>query len=197
MMNHSHHHNVSNVREKGRRSIRLKGYDYTCEGSFYITLCTNNGRCLFGRIVDGKMVLNEFGKIVRDQWLGIRKRFNNVKLDEFVVMPNHFHGIFHITPNNRPIIVGATLAVAHTGETGEKPPSVSDVVGAFKSLCVNRCLNWIKQNDTKRFFGKLWQRNYWEHIIRNDTELKRIRRYIRNNPEQWEKDSLKKRETTI
>ena len=141
------------------------------------------------------MRLNPIGRIIHDQWNGIPHRFPDVNLDEFVVMPNHIHGIFAITvgaplagalnnaptPNNAGGDIRATARVA---------PTVGDIVGAYKSLSVHHCLKWIKHKSPNRVLGKLWQRNYWEHVVRNENELSRIREYIVNNPAQWELDRL-------
>jgi putative transposase len=201
-----------------RQSIRLKGYDYSSPGMYFITVCIQNrDRHLFGEIDHGKMILNHFGEIIREQWHIIPNRFNGVTVDEFVVMPNHIHGILHFVGaplagalvgvhagahgddhDNRAtdtraidtIDTRATARVAPTKTTAITKPMTGDVVGAFKSLCVHGCLQWIKLNDPQFGLGPLWQRNYWEHIIRNEPELDRIREYIRNNPLKREKDSL-------
>lgn len=164
-----------------RSSIRLQGFDYSQPGAYFVTICTQNRKCLFGEIADGKMRLSAIGRIAAEQWNAIPQRFPNVELDEFVVMPNHIHGILMITVGALPTVVGAPLAGA---------PTVGDIVGAYKSLCVHNGLKWIKQNHPGRILGKLWQRNYWEHIIRNEHELNRIRKYIHNNPTQWKCNSL-------
>jgi putative transposase len=171
-----------------RRSIRLRGYDYSQAGAYFITICTHNRECLFGEIVDGEMRLRPFGRIVTEQWNDIPSRFPVVAPDAFTVMPNHIHGII--------VIVGAPLAGAqsmtggYTRATARVAPTTGDIIGAYKSLCVHHCLKWINLNASTLILGQLWQRNYWEHIIRNETELNRIREYIRNNPAQWESDRL-------
>ncbi len=170
-----------------RRSIRLKGYDYSRAGAYFVTICTQNRECQFGDITDGAMRVNHFGKIVGKQWNDIPQRFPVVELDQFVVMPNHIHGVF--------VVVGAPLAGAQIpngaiGAAARAAPTVGHIVGAYKSLCVHHCLHWIKQNIPQQRLGQLWQRNYWEHIIRDESELNRIREYIRNNPAQWETDKL-------
>jgi putative transposase len=182
-----------------RRSIRLRGYDYSQAGAYFITICVQDRRCLFGEIVDGGMRLNGMGRIIAEQWDAIPRRFTNVELDEFVVMPNHVHGII--------VIVGAPLAGAQnpafanhrTPVDNRAPvdrapargaPTVGDIVGAYKSLCVHQGLKWIKQNQPGSVLGKLWQRNYWEHIVRDESELNLIREYIGNNPSKWTMDKL-------
>lgn len=170
------------TQHRRRRSLRLKNYNYAQAGAYFVTLCTQNRESLFGEIINGVMRLNTIGRIVVDQWHAIPHRFADVELDEFVVMPNHIHGIF--------VIVGAPLAGALDRATARVAPTVGDIVGAYKSLCVHHGLEWIKQNEPNRILGQLWQRNYWEHIVRNEPELHRIREYTRNNPAQWELDQL-------
>lgn len=180
-----------------RRSIRLKGYDYAQAGLYFITICCENRICRFGEIENGGMILNEFGTIAYNEWQKLTERFNNFELDVFQIMPNHIHGI--IVLNN----VGATLAVAQNNanaqndenaqndiitqndendiRAGVNPaPTVFDMVGAYKSLVANGCLEIYKnRNET---MGKLWQRNYYEHIIRNEQSYQTISNYIINNP---------------
>lgn len=184
-----------------RHSIRLQGYDYSQTGAYFVTICTHGRKCLFGDVADGKMVLNEFGRIAKQYWEEIPERFNNIELDEYIIMPNHIHGI---------IIVGATLAVAQNNpvaqcrgnprgypryRAGIKPekragaspaPTIGNIIGAYKSIVANKCLNIFKHNN--QCMGKLWQRNYYEHIIRNEMELNKIREYIIYNPLNWETD---------
>lgn len=173
-----------------RKSIRLKGYDYSQPGMYFITVAVKNRKCVLGKIVNNEMILSELGKIVQSEWLNIPTRFTNVQLDEFIVMPNHFHGIIN---------VGATLAVAQNdnvvtqndmnrNKTGASPaPTLGDFVGAFKSLTVNHWLEFINENNLD-ISCKFWQRNYYEEIIRNEVALKNIRQYIRNNPLKWNED---------
>ena len=167
-----------------RRSIRLKDNDYSLEGAYFITICTRKRELYFDRYP----LLKE---IVFLQWQKIPERYTDLELDEFVVMPNHIHGI---------IIVGATLAVAPNAvapndRAGARPaPTVGEIVGAFKSLCVNDWLKHIKENGLNAV-GKFWQRNYYEHIIRNEDELNRIREYIWNNQLTWQLDGENPQET--
>lgn len=165
-----------------RRSIQLKIYDYSQPGAYFITICTNNHQCTFGEVVNGKMILNGYGKIAQQCWLGIPKHFPNVELDKFVIMPNHIHGIIVIHSD-----VGAPLAGVQNNEAGASPaPTVGNIIGAYKSIVVNRCLKIFKENGL--YMRKIWQRNYYEHIIRNEYELNKIREYIVNNPLKWELD---------
>lgn len=170
-----------------RRSIRLKNYDYSQSGAYFITLCIQNRECLLGEIIDRKVQLSPAGENVFLQWINLSQRFSGLELDEFVVMPNHFHGIISINP------VGAPLAAPCfvSNEMGEvlgaasNAPTVGKILRAFKSISAiegNRLLNRRSQ--------PFWQRNFWERVIRNEKELMMLRQYILNNPAQWELDSL-------
>jgi REP element-mobilizing transposase RayT len=187
-----HHH---------RRSIRLKGYDYTQPGAYFVTICTYDREALFGQVVDGHMVLNACGEMVMACWREIPDHFPHVALDAFVVMPNHVHGILWIVAD-----VGARHAVPlHNAETIPKPHavplhnaetipnqeqfgkpvpgSISTIIGAFKSA-VTRRINALRGTPGTQ----VWQRNYWEHIIRTERTLNAIRRYIAENPLRWHLD---------
>ena len=162
-----------------RRSIRLTGYDYAQAGLYFVTICTQDRVHRFGRVVDGVMRLNEMGEIIAREWYAIPDRYPNAIMDEFVVMPNHIHGIIQIVADGAPAR-GARTAIAPVGA----------IVGAYKSLCVHHCLEWANMQTPVIRLGTLWQRNYWEHIVRNEPELNRIRAYIRNNPLKWDADKL-------
>ncbi len=149
-----------------RRSIRLKGYDYSQPGLYSITICVEKKECLFGHVVDGKMVLNEAGQFVRKIWEDLPTRFPSVDLDEYIVMPNHLHGILVLLEVD-----------------GIQNPVLGDVIRAFKSISAIG-VNKIISRQGKRF----WQRNYHERIIRNEKELETKREYIFNNPYRWAED---------
>jgi putative transposase len=191
-----------------RRSIRLKEYDYSQAGLYFITICCKNRACLFGDITDGEMVLNDAGQMVATQWLELSNRFKNIELHEYVVMPNHFHGILQIvgatlvvaqnnneiqnktdTQNNSETQKGQPHGIAPTGIT-PTGKTVGDMVGAFQSIATVEYIRGVKNNNWQPFDGKLWQRNYWEHIIRNENEYNRIAQYIINNPIKWGNDKL-------
>ena len=177
-------------REKNyRRSLRLKDYDYTSDGAYFVTMCTWNRECMFGDIVDGNMQLNENGKIVWDEWLRTTYMRPNVELDEFKVMPNHFHGILILkSPVGARRCLAPCHAIAKNRATHRVAPtcvsgSLGAIIGQFKSLVT-------KQINTTRIHPGMpvWQRNYFERVIRNDKELINIRQYIHNNPMQWDID---------
>ncbi len=162
-----------------RKSIRLRDYDYAQAGAYFVTICTKNKECMLGDVVDGMMRLSELGKIVEDELKNIPIRFPEGEIDKFVIMPNHIHGIIIMHD------VGATLAVARTDRAGASPaPTIGHIIGSYKSLCINKWLDHINKNSLD-ITGKFWQRNYYEHIIRNEEDMNSIREYILNNPLKW------------
>ena len=169
------------------RSIRLKGYDYLQAGLYFITICTQNRLCLFGKIENREMILNDPGIMIERQWQELIYRFDNIKADEFIVMPNHFHGIVKFV--GVPLVgTQNTKQQPTTGQPQGIAPTVGDVVGAFKSLTTNEYIRGVKNNRWSRFNKKLWQRNYYEHIIRNEKSCYHILEYIQNNPLKWQDD---------
>ncbi|HOK59079.1 MAG TPA: hypothetical protein PKZ07_19890 [Sedimentisphaerales bacterium] len=162
-MNQQHH----------RHSIRLKGYDYSLSGAYFVTICMYDRACLFGAVVDGDMRLNDAGRVVYDVWNDLPNHYGYVELDAFVVMPNHVHGII--------VIVGAGLKPAPT-ESKPAPTrhGLPEIIRGFKTFSSRRI------NELRGTPGMpVWQRNYYEHIIRNEESLHRIRSYIANNPIRW------------
>jgi REP element-mobilizing transposase RayT len=159
----------------------LQGYDYSQAGVYFVTICTQNRQCLFGDILDGEMRLNDAGWVVADEWIKTPVIRDEIELDKWVVMPNHFHGILLITGS----IDRHCTGDRRVAPTGPQPRSVGAVMAGYKSA-VTKCINELHQTPG----AKLWQRNYWEHIVRNEPELNRLREYIQNNPKQWEMDSL-------
>jgi putative transposase len=184
-----------NLNSHKRKSIRLKGYDYSKQGLYYITICCHGIQCYFGKIVNNEMILNEYGKIANDEWIKLSERFQNFELNIFQIMPNHMHGIIVLSNVGAPLagapddanatsLKGAAVNPAPTVTM----PKVGDIVGAYKSLVANGCLEIFKTKN--EIMGKLWQRNYYEHIIRNDKSYQRIYDYILNNPANWKQDKL-------
>ena len=194
-----------------RKSIRLKGYDYSQDGLYFVTICCENKVCRFGNIKDGEMYLNEYGKIAYTQWLKLGERFTNCELDDFQIMPNHMHGIIVlnnpvtqtrlVSKNAENNTAGATLAVApndenneiiETERAGASPAptgaTLGNIIGAYKSIVANECLKIYKSKNAR--MGKLWQRNYYEIIIRNQHSYQRISEYIINNPAKWDSDKF-------
>jgi len=166
-----------------RRSIRLQEYDYSQNGYYYVTICTENFIKYFGEIKNGKMELSKIGEIVCDEWTKTEQIRQNVHLDEWVVMPNHFHAIVIIENDNVMSNVGAYCNTPLHGKNQFKSPSnnLGSIIRSFK-FAVKR---WCNKNGFEYF---QWQRNYFERIIRNEIELYIKRRYIINNPIKWEFD---------
>jgi len=200
-----------------RRSIRLRGYDYSQPGAYFVTLCVQGQKCLFGNIMDGEIRLNEAGSMIQTVWEEIPAYYPDVGIDAFIIMPNHIHGIIIIVgaaPRGRPCVVESeTFGPAQEGPAQEGPAqaqvqgqaqgpaptgiSLSDVVHRYKTMTTKRYADGVNQLNWSPFPGRLWQRNYWEHVIRNEPELHRIREYILNNPMQWESDTLNVRANLV
>ena len=209
-----------------RCSIRLKGYDYTQPGAYFVTLVTQGRECLFGEIENGEMRLSPVGQVVRSEWLRLDKRFPKVELDEFMVMPNHVHGIIVLVDRGR----GTGDSSRGMGDSGNEhvpanfphaltmvnhpraptrapkverfgapvPGSIPTILRSYKSSVTQR-VQWIRGRGTGDSGGDLapeyppcaptvWQRNYYEHIIRGEAEWDRIRAYILDNPRRWAED---------
>jgi putative transposase len=178
-----------------RQSIRLKDYDYSQAGAYFVTVCTQKRICLFGETENGQMRLNDAGHMVQKIWNELPEKYPGIETDEFIVMPNHIHGIILIN-NCRGEVASPVPSVTpdpnkpntlETGEGGETPPlrkiTLGQVVAYFKYQSTKQ-INTIRNTPG----GPLWQRNYYEHIIRNEPELHNIREYIRYNPLKWDED---------
>ena len=172
---------------RNRRSIRLQEYDYSQPGVYYTTVCTRDRECLFGNVLDGQMPLNEAGQIIQSVWNGLPQFYEGIELDVFIIMPNHVHGV---------IVLRAVVGAIHESPlqsiressapipiTDRRQMLLSKVIGRFKMVSAKR-INGLRQSRG----SALWQRNYYEHIVRGDESLKRIRQYIIDNPAQWESD---------
>jgi REP element-mobilizing transposase RayT len=177
-----------------RRSIRLPGFDYSSARAYFVTLCTQNRVCLLGDPI--------ISEIIRDAWQALPFWFPTITLDEFVIMPNHIHFVVWLGVGAGLAPVPQTIPDASKSGAGASPaptwnipictkpndhPALGDVVGAFKSLVFKTYLDWIRKNDLSRQ-AKFWQRNYYEHIVRNERELQQICFYIQQNQLNWEKD---------
>ena len=172
-----------NPEKHHRRSIRLKGYDYSQAGTYFVTICVQDKVCLLGKIVDGKMQVNTYGEIVKKNWKWLAEQYPYVILDEWIVMPNHFHGILFIDRRG-----GSRTAQqedsSQRSQEGAKRKPLGRLIGAFKTVSTKQ-INELRNTPGVRF----WQRNYYEHIVRNERELNNIRQYIINNPLHWEFDT--------
>ena len=181
-----------------RRSIRLDGYDYASQGLYFITVCVNKKECLFGDIADGKMVLNNAGEMI-EKWLNkIPEKFADIEIDVFQIMPNHLHLIVAnvgahpcVRPESGEILgehIGSNLNQPILGEHMGSP--LHRVVQWFKTMATNEYIRNVKSNNWTPFEKKLFQRNYYEHIIRNAESYETIKNYILNNPSNWINDQL-------
>jgi hypothetical protein len=187
-----------------RKSIRLKGYDYSQAGLYFITICCQDRECRFGKIENDKMILNNLGKIADECWLEIPKHFPNVILHEYIVMPNHVHGIIELVNDDNVVGVENFQPLQHHNESQRNefqkmiPRSIGSIVKGFK-IGVTK---WFRINEDvslgdgnfqpQQSQRKLWQRNYYEHIIRNEQSYQTISDYIINNPVKWKGDKFYK-----
>jgi len=170
--------------DQHRKNIRLEDYDYASPGHYFVTIISHERKNIFGEIIDGEMNLNQAGKIVEQTWRDIPKHFPNTSCEIFVVMPNHIHGIINIIDDE---IVGARHKVSRNEDSAEplqmeiQPLGV--IVRSFKSAVTKSA------HDLELFDGvKIWQRNYYEHIIRDEDDYQQIADYIAANPINWEYD---------
>ena len=171
-----------------RRSIRLRGYDYSQSGWYFITLCTKNREHLFGEVINGKTILNELGKIAEREWQRTEEIRKNTKIDQYVIMPNHLHGIIGIMEAevfSKGTMHRAPTDLAPTLECFGKPTtnSIPTIIRSYKATVTKKINSLL---DTPGAF--VWQRNYFERVIRNEPELIRIRSYIIENPAKWQDD---------
>jgi len=187
---------VINERDRRRRSIRLKDYDYHHAGAYFVTIVTQDRRCLFGDVVDGKMQLNSAGQMIQAVWNDLSTYYRSVVTDAFAVLPNHLHGVIVLVgagPCACPESGGQPQGVAPTKTRSAyagvaRHLSLPDVLHRFKTLTTQRYTLGVKENGWVRFHRRLWQRNYFEHVIRDEKSLNRIRQYILDNPARWQFD---------
>ncbi|MBI5841676.1 MAG: transposase [Chloroflexi bacterium] len=158
-----------------RHSIRLQGYDYSQSGAYYVTIVAHGRECLFGEINNGEMRLNRFGQIVQQAWFDLPNHYPHIELGAFCIMPNHVHAVI--------IIIGAGLRPAPTEPAPTVRHPLSEIVRAFKSFSAKR-INALRKTQGI----PVWQRNYYERIIRNDEEHNRIHLYIEANIDNWAMD---------
>lgn len=171
------------TRYPDRQSTRLRGYDYTRPGAYFITICTHGRECLFGDPEHGRMRLTTCGRIVVERWRALPRHFPHVTLDAFVVMPNHVHGIVVIKPPRKTTQSDPTPQNDVNQPTGTTPGSLGAVVQNLKSTA-SRKINRFRATPDH----PVWQRGYYDRIIRDKRELNAVRNYIRRNPERWEED---------
>ncbi len=193
-----------------RKNIRLKNYDYSQQGAYFVTICVQGRECLFGKVVDGNVVLNDVGKLVDVWWKKIVDKYPTVQLGTYVIMPNHFHGIIDIvgagfprpSPIERPRIDGKCSRIGGCMQTGgysqtsreiagtgggtpplRQEPTLGQIFGFFKYQ-TTKSINELQKTPG----DVIWQRGYYEHVIRNDDDYERISEYIIFNPENWVTD---------
>jgi putative transposase len=181
-----------------RRSIRLRGYDYSLPGAYFITICIHHKQCLLGEIVEGQMHRNTYGEIVQEEWFRSATIRKEIQLDAWMVMPNHVHGIVKITPvgahghaphddSPQPFVTPGVGAHGHVTQYGAPPQrrqrSLATFVGGFKSAVKVR-INYMRGTPGL----PVWQSNYYEHVVRDEDELDKIREYILTNPVRWRDD---------
>jgi putative transposase len=166
-----------NTREAITSRLRLRDHDYREPGPYFVTVCVENRHCLFGAIHDAEISLSPSGRMVHDIWTRIPERFPSVLLGEHVVMPNHLHGILTLTPNDE-------------GCLRAEGPTLSDVVHWFKRQTIRAYSQGVKADQWRPYDGRLWQRGFMDHIVRNDREMDRLHRYIEVNVAQWEDDTF-------
>jgi len=158
--------NDKNTLRPSRKSLRLADYDYSTAGYYFVTICIREQQCLLGEIVADVVRLNSAGQMITSAWTVLPERFEQVDLDLFVVMPNHIHGIVVL----------------------KKGITLTRVIQAFKSISTHEYIRGVRGQGWKKFDGTLWQRSFYDHVIRNDQDLSRIQEYIVNNPLQWALD---------
>ena len=171
-----------NMKLPNRQSMRLSNYDYSAPGYYFVTICTSNMRCRFGKIANVEICLSDAGLIAQQCWMEIPVHYPCTKLDEFIVMPNHIHGIIIIDNNQRNVRVQNSEPVqaqnfepVHNKYQYIIPRSLGCIIRGFKIGVTQRCRQYAH-------FDFQWKRNYHDHVIRNEHSLHRIRKYIQNNP---------------
>ena len=163
-----------------RRNLRLSGYDYRQNGAYFVTICAHQQSCLFGAVKNGEMNLNAWGRIAQDEWQRTERVRPNVQLDAFVIMPNHMHGILLIM-DDAPESANSALSMSRVG--GNAPGSLGQIIGHFKSIVTKRIRKSVSSTTVQ-----VWQRNYYEHVIRTESDMQRVREYIIANPARWRDD---------
>ena len=162
-----------------RKSRRLNGRDYSYPGWYFVTICTYDHELLFGKIINGEMILNKYGLIAKEEWIKSESIRKEIELNDFVIMPNHFHALIGIDFKN----YTEQESNKNYGAARRFPKSISSLISGFKGS-VTRKINEV--NNTKGI--KIWQSNYYDHIIRKEELLNKVQSYIKNNPAVWERD---------
>ena len=182
------------IEYRGRRSLRLKGWDYSSPHYYFITICTKDRQCLLGEITNGIITLNAGGEMLNEEWRNIPSRFDFLELDEYIIMPNHVHVILHIICRGEPCVRPGPAIHPEDQRNYKVPPkgtesrSLGRVIQAYKSKTTCRYIQQMKNLHWPEFQKRLWQRNFFEHIVRSERELWQIRQYIFGNPANWSND---------
>ena len=181
-----------------REANRLKQYDYSQAGYYFVTICIQDRVCLLGDIVNDNMILNDAGKMIENSWRQLPEYYDGVEIDSCQIMPNHLHGSLILSdvgtgpracPETTQPSVGTGLRACPEQPQGVVPAmSLSDVIGRFKSFTTNRYIDGVKHHQWPPFDKILWQRSFYDHVIRKNEDLNRVREYIRNNPLKWALD---------
>lgn len=188
-----------------RQSHRLSGYDYSRNGLYFITIVSQDREERFGMIAGGQMIPNDVGKMIVSEWCSLPIRFPHVELDAYVLMPNHIHGILILDDGRnvgaRPCVRPHIHNEIHSFKRVDTRPTptikkqtIGDIICAFKSITTNRYIKGVKLGLLEPFRKRLWQRDYYDHVIRNEKECAIIEQYIASNPQNWENDKLRSRE---
>lgn len=181
-----------------RRSIRLRDYDYAQSGLYFVTICVHDRLCLFGDIYNDVMRLNDAGTMTHQWFIELENKFPDLQCDEFICMPNHIHLIIAKTGKREyQQTVGSDLCVrpspsesTQKGDPNGSASPLQKIVQWYKTMTTNEYIRGVKNDGWVTFSKRLWQRNYWEHVIRSEQELYEIREYINNNPARWATDEL-------
>ena len=171
-----------------RKPIRLKEYDYSQPAYYFVTICAENRQQLFGTIENNQMILNDVGNMVNSWWIELPAHFSGIELNQYIIMPNHIHAIINIAGIDQCVAPIQNYKLLNNGRTRRSAPTISTIIQWFKTMTTNQYINNVKNHNWPPFNKRLWQRNYHDHIIRNDKSLNNIREYIINNPATWEKD---------
>ncbi len=185
-----------------RRSIRLKDYDYAQAGSYFITICTRHRQHFFGEISENEMIYNDAGNMINEWWEKIPGKFPDIQLGPYITMPNHFHAVVINTGSVRADPRVCPNTPAYKTKSGEQTDRMGEgegehvgsplhaVVQWFKTMTTNAYIRGVKSYNWQQFDGKLWHRNYYEHIVRNEAAYQRIANYIIYNPANWQQDKF-------
>ena len=199
-----------NPEQHHRRSIRLKEYDYAAEGLYFVTICAHEYRPMFGTVIGGTMHLNDAGQMVEKEYHHLMDIYPEIICHEYTVMPNHFHAIIQISdetvgsqnengdrrgipcgcPTENRVIEGTHKGSPYITHSQAHRHTLGDIIGAFKSMTTNGYIHGVKQFGWTPFNKHLWQRNYYEHIIRDQLSFEEIVAYIIENPIHWKNDKL-------